>query len=167
MSVQKCTVTSTTFGIITDTTNKKRFKSVITRFFVLFFVCFAAFEHCLLRNIKVGLQIFTVSRIGWAAVSDRLGRWNTFQLFTIMSAPIFAVSPFLIHQCVSDPTGKTNELCDYTNEFCDLSSFLTLILALGSLFVVVPSIKKCIFKKNSEPNSPMCAQKCLSFSFCR
>ncbi len=44
-------------------------------------------------------------RIGWAAVSDRVGRWNTFQGLTFLAIPIFALSPFLINNCVLDPTG--------------------------------------------------------------
>ena len=53
---------------------------------------------------KYGLKLYQF-RIGWAAVSDRIGRWNTFQGFTLVAAPIFAISPFLINNCVMDPTG--------------------------------------------------------------
>merc|ERR1711892_29339 len=44
-------------------------------------------------------------RIGWAALSDKIGRWNTFQGFTLIAVPLFAGIPFLITQCVSNPTG--------------------------------------------------------------
>merc|ERR1711892_448133 len=44
-------------------------------------------------------------RIGWAALSDKIGRWNTFQTFTFIAVPLFAGIPYLITQCISDPTG--------------------------------------------------------------
>ena len=55
-------------------------------------------------------------RIAWAAVSDKIGRWNTFQMFTLAAIPIYAGLPFLINQCVSDPSGSLAPL--YLGGFC-------------------------------------------------
>ena len=55
-------------------------------------------------------------RIAWAAVSDKIGRWNTFQMFTLVAIPIYAGLPFLINQCVSDPSGSLAPL--YLGGFC-------------------------------------------------
>ena len=44
-------------------------------------------------------------RLGWAAVSDKIGRKATFNCFTFGSVPIFAALPFCIEQVVMNPTG--------------------------------------------------------------
>ena len=44
-------------------------------------------------------------RIGWAAISDKIGRRNTFHCYTLGSIPIFGCLPFLINECVTNPTG--------------------------------------------------------------
>merc|ERR1711978_308179 len=43
-------------------------------------------------------------RIGWAAISDKIGRRNTFHCYTLGSIPIFGCLPFLINECVTPPT---------------------------------------------------------------
>ena len=55
-------------------------------------------------------------RIAWAAVSDKIGRWNTFQMFTLVAIPIYAGLPFLINQCVSNPSGSLAPI--YLGGFC-------------------------------------------------
>ena len=55
-------------------------------------------------------------RIAWAAVSDKIGRWNTFQMFTFVAIPIYAGLPFLINQCVSNPSGSLAPI--YLGGFC-------------------------------------------------
>ena len=44
-------------------------------------------------------------RLGWAAISDKIGRRNTFHIYTLGAIPLFGGLPFLIDQCVSNPTG--------------------------------------------------------------
>ena len=39
-------------------------------------------------------------RVGWASVSDMIGRRNTFHIFTLGAIPIFASLPFFITQVV-------------------------------------------------------------------
>merc|ERR1719481_568485 len=40
-------------------------------------------------------------RLAWAAISDKIGRRNTFHIYTLGSVPIFGCLPYLINQCVS------------------------------------------------------------------
>ena len=44
-----------------------------------------------------------VGRFGWAAVSDKIGRRATFNIFTLGSVPIFALTPYLINQVRTVP----------------------------------------------------------------
>ncbi|TRY75414.1 hypothetical protein TCAL_00566 [Tigriopus californicus] len=44
-------------------------------------------------------------RLGWAAVSDKIGRRATFNVFTLGAVPIFASLPYTITQVVSNPDG--------------------------------------------------------------
>jgi len=46
-----------------------------------------------------------VGRFGWAAISDKIGRRATFNIFTLGAVPIFATLPFFIGGVVSDPNG--------------------------------------------------------------
>jgi hypothetical protein len=39
-----------------------------------------------------------VGRFGWAAVSDKIGRRATFNIFTMGSVPIFVALPYFINQ---------------------------------------------------------------------
>lgn len=80
-------------------------------------------------------------RIGWAAVSDRLGRWNTFQTFTIVAAPIFAISPYLISSCVMDPTGPYAPY--YLAAFC--GSTVIALTVMGGVFAVLPAYEADLY----------------------
>ena len=52
-------------------------------------------------------------RLGWAGVSDKIGRKATFNAFTFGSVPIFAALPYCINQVVMNPTGARNPPCSY------------------------------------------------------
>jgi len=80
-------------------------------------------------------------RIGWAAVSDRIGRWNTFQGFTLVAAPIFAISPFLINNCVNDPTGPYAPY--YLASFC--ASTVIALSVMGGVFAVLPAYEADLY----------------------
>lgn len=80
-------------------------------------------------------------RICWAAVSDRIGRWNTFQGFTLLAAPIFAVSPFLINNCVMDPTGPYAPY--YLGAFC--GSTVLALSVMGGVFAVLPAYEADLY----------------------
>ena len=44
-------------------------------------------------------------RLGWAAISDKIGTRTTFNIFTFGAVPIFAALPYCIEQVVMNPTG--------------------------------------------------------------
>merc|ERR1719158_1962097 len=62
----------------------------------------ASFASAYLMSLAMGNL---GGRLGWAAISDRIGRRNTFHIYTLGSIPLFGCLPFLIEQCVSNPTG--------------------------------------------------------------
>jgi len=80
-------------------------------------------------------------RIGWAAVSDKIGRWKTFQGFTFIAAPIFAVSPYLINNCVMDPTGPYAPY--YLGAFC--GSTVIALSVMGGVFAVLPAYEADLY----------------------
>ena len=49
-------------------------------------------------------------RLVWAAVSDKIGRKATFNIFTLGSVPIFASLPYCIEQVRTFETMKNNNL---------------------------------------------------------
>jgi len=73
-------------------------------------------------------------RLGWAAVSDKIGRRNTFHVFTLGSIPIFASLPYFITQCVTDPNGPLAPM--YLAAFC--GSTVAAISIMGGVFAVLP-----------------------------
>merc|ERR1712129_290417 len=80
-------------------------------------------------------------RIGWAAVSDKIGRWNTFQMFTFVAIPIYAGLPFLINQCVANPTGPLAAV--YLGGFC--ASTVIAISIMGGVFAVLPAYEADLY----------------------
>ena len=55
-------------------------------------------------------------RIGWAAISDKIGRRATFNCYTLGAIPMFGCLPFLINQCIVNPTGPMAPV--YLAAFC-------------------------------------------------
>jgi len=80
-------------------------------------------------------------RIGWAALSDKIGRWNTFQGFTLIAVPLFAGIPFLITQCVSNPTGPLAPY--YLAAFC--GSTVAALSVMGGVFAVLPAYEADLY----------------------
>merc|ERR1719360_166568 len=76
-----------------------------------------------------------VGRLGWASVSDKIGRKATFNCFTFGSVPIFAALPYCIEQCVLNPTGPMAPV--YLGVFC--ASTVTAISIMGGTFAVLPA----------------------------
>ena len=73
-------------------------------------------------------------RLGWAAVSDRIGRRATFKCLTFGAVPIFAALPYCIEQVVMDPTGPMAPV--YLGVFC--ASTVASISIMGGTFAVLP-----------------------------
>jgi MFS family permease len=80
-------------------------------------------------------------RLGWAAVSDKIGRRNTFHMYTLGAIPIFGSLPFLINQCVTDPTGPLAPM--YLAAFC--GSTVAAISIMGGVFAVLPAYEADLY----------------------
>ena len=64
-----------------------------------------------------------------------LGRRNTFHVYTLGAIPIFGSLPYLINQCVTDPTGPLAPM--YLAAFC--GSTVAAISIMGGVFAVLPA----------------------------
>ncbi|XP_023327563.1 uncharacterized protein LOC111700759 [Eurytemora carolleeae] len=80
-------------------------------------------------------------RLGWAAVSDKIGRRNTFHIFTLGAIPIFGSLPYLITQCITDPTGPLAPY--YLAAFC--GSTIAAISIMGGVFAVLPAYEADLY----------------------
>merc|ERR1711915_795420 len=80
-------------------------------------------------------------RIGWAALSDKVGRWNTFQAFTFIALPLYATIPFLITKCMSDPTGPLAPY--YLAAFC--GSTVVALSVMGGVFASLPAYEADLY----------------------
>lgn len=80
-------------------------------------------------------------RLGWAAVSDRIGRRTTFNIFTLGAIPIYASLPYFITQCVNDPTGPLAPY--YLAAFC--ASTVAAISIMGGTFAVLPAYEADLY----------------------
>jgi len=80
-------------------------------------------------------------RLGWAAVSDKIGRWNTFQTMTLLAVPLFAGTPYLITQCINDPTGPMAPY--YLAAFC--ASTVAALSVMGGTFAVLPAYEADLY----------------------
>ncbi len=80
-------------------------------------------------------------RLGWAAVSDRIGRKATFNIFTLGAIPIFASLPYCINQVVLNPEGPMAPV--YLAVFC--ASTVTAISIMGGVFAVLPAYEADLY----------------------
>jgi len=80
-------------------------------------------------------------RIGWAGISDKIGRRNVFHMFTIGSVPLFASLPYCINQVVMDPTSAMAPV--YLGIFC--ASTVASISVLGGTFAVLPAYEADLY----------------------
>merc|ERR1719477_14803 len=80
-------------------------------------------------------------RLAWAAISDKIGRRKTFHIYTLGSVPIFGCLPYLINQCVSNPTGSLAPV--YLGAFC--VSSVAAITILGGTFAVLPAYEADLY----------------------
>ena len=76
-------------------------------------------------------------RMGWAAVSDAIGRRNTFFIFTLGSVPLYFALPTIINMVVS--TGSPEPL--YL--FC--ASTVTAISIFGGVYAILPAYEADLF----------------------
>jgi MFS family permease len=76
-------------------------------------------------------------RLGWAAVSDAIGRRNTFMLFTAGSIPLYIMLPSMVEGVVT--TGSSVPL--YT--FC--ASTALAVSFMGGVFAILPAYEADLF----------------------
>ena len=75
------------------------------------------------------------------------GRRNTFHVYTLGAIPIFGGLPYLINQCVTDPTGPLAPM--YLAAFC--GSTVAAISIMGGVFAVLPAYEVGILKSRLSP----------------
>ena len=80
-------------------------------------------------------------RIGWAALSDKIGRRNTFNIFTFGAVPIFSCLPFCINQVVTTPTGPL--AAAYLGLF--VASTVASVSILGGVLAVLPAYEADLY----------------------
>lgn len=80
-------------------------------------------------------------RIGWAGLSDKIGRRNIFHMFTIGSVPLFLSLPYCINQVVTNPDSAMAPL--YLGIFC--ASTVASISVLGGTFAVLPAYEADLY----------------------
>mmetsp|Transcript_11957 Transcript_11957/g.19970 ORF Transcript_11957/g.19970 Transcript_11957/m.19970 type:complete len:715 (-) Transcript_11957:1332-3476(-) len=76
-------------------------------------------------------------RLGWAAISDALGRRNMFHAFTIGSIPLYLLLPSMVDSVVT--TGSTLPLYG----FCITTTLA--ISVMGGLFAIIPAYQADLF----------------------
>ena len=80
-------------------------------------------------------------RVGWAAISDKIGRRNTYNIFTIGGAAIYATMPLLIHAVVNPQNASISSAI--LPVFC-LNTILAITI-MGGVFAVLPAYESDIF----------------------
>ena len=80
-------------------------------------------------------------RLGWAAISDRIGRRTTFNIFTFSAIPIFASLPYCIGQVVTNPDSAMAPV--YLGAFC--ASTVMAISIMGGVFAVLPAYEADLY----------------------
>eukprot|EP01084_Bolivina_argentea_P181833 313988_1 len=83
-------------------------------------VCIAAFAATYVQLLSVG----NVSgRFIWASLSDKIGRKNTFTIFTCVGGPLYLSLPWIISYSVSNTTSFTPIIMFYTSTMLIISFF--------------------------------------------
>eukprot|EP00092_Neocalanus_flemingeri_P018387 GFUD01019899.1.p1 GENE.GFUD01019899.1~~GFUD01019899.1.p1 ORF type:complete len:604 (+),score=138.00 GFUD01019899.1:68-1879(+) len=80
-------------------------------------------------------------RIGWGTVSDKIGRWNTFQSMTLVAVPMFASIPFLITQCIANPSSPMAPY--YLAAYC--GSTMGALSVMGGVWAVLPAYEADLY----------------------
>jgi hypothetical protein len=80
---------------------------------------------------------FTGGRLAWAAISDKIGRKNTFILFTAGSLPLYLALPTMVESVLS--SGSTLPLY----AFC-LSTAMT-VSVMGGSYAILPAYEADLF----------------------
>ena len=86
----------------------------------------------------------TGGRLGWAAVSDAIGRRKTFYIFTLASVPLYMSMPYHITSVVEQ--GSTLPL------FAFIGSTVACISFMGGTYAILPAYESDLYgSKNIGP----------------
>merc|ERR1712106_148896 len=80
-------------------------------------------------------------RVGWAAISDKIGRTKTCNMFTIGAASIYATLPWLIHSVITQPDSPLAPVL--LTVFC-LNTVLAITI-MGGVFAVLPAYESDLY----------------------
>jgi MFS family permease len=81
--------------------------------------------------------LFIGGRLGWAAISDVIGRKKVFYIFTLGSIPLYMALPTLVENVVS--TGSSMPL----TAFC--ASTVLAVSIMGGIYAVLPAYEADLF----------------------
>jgi MFS family permease len=87
--------------------------------------------------IIIILLLLTGGRLGWAAVSDYIGRRPTFFIFTLLSAPLYFSMPYFISSVVEH--GSVLPL------YAFIGSAVTCISFMGGTYAILPPYEADIY----------------------
>ena len=80
-------------------------------------------------------------RVGWAAISDKIGRTSTYNIFTIGAASIYATLPWLIHAVITQPDSSLAPVM--LSLFC-MNTVLAITI-MGGVFAVLPAYESDLY----------------------
>ena len=80
-------------------------------------------------------------RLGWAAISDRLGTRNTFHLLCLSSVPLLLALPATITACTAAPASPLAPL--HLAAFCTAS--VAAVSVMGGVFSVLPPYEATLY----------------------
>jgi hypothetical protein len=76
-------------------------------------------------------------RLGWAAISDQIGRRNTFFIFTLGSVPLYLALPTIVDSVVSSSSAVP------LYAFCGVT--MAAISGMGGVFALLPAYEADLF----------------------
>lgn len=76
-------------------------------------------------------------RLGWAALSDKIGRKNTFALFTLVSIPLYASIPYCVYEISASPS--------VVPLFIFTASTFFIVSFFGGIYAVCPPYESDLF----------------------
>ncbi len=95
------------------------------------------FVSPLVYNMHTTYYVFSGGRLGWAALSDQIGRRKTFFLFTAASVPLYLYLPTCIDSVLA--TGNTTSLYVYC------AAATAAISIMGGTYAIIPAYEADLF----------------------
>lgn len=94
--------------------------------------------------IKVFPFLSSGGRLGWAAISDKLGRRQVFYLFTLSTIPLYMSLPYFVEATISNPS--------VLPVYAFIGSTVAAISVMGGTYAIMPAYEADLFgAKNIGP----------------